>query len=109
MIFDSCYKVSKHPALTDMPPEMRPFGLQRLYKFQNGYGASVVRFGWRFRDKKKRYASYTKNDQQWELAVIRWVTPRRFEIVYNTPIASDILGYLTKADVEKVLDKIRKL
>jgi len=109
MIFDSCYKVSKHPAIVDMPAEMKPFGLQRLYKFQNGYGASVVRFGWRFHDDKKRYASYTRNDQQWEVAIIRWVSPRRFELAYNTSITGDVLGYLTKKGVEEVLEKIRKL
>lgn len=109
MIFDSCYKVLKHPITAEMPAEMKPFGLQRLYKFQNGYGASVVRFGWRFHDNVKRYASNTLNDRQWELAVIRWVSPRRFELSYDTPITSDILGYLTKQDVEEVLEKIRKL
>jgi hypothetical protein len=79
-----------------------PFGSQRIYRFPNGYGASVVRIP---------LFTYTNNNNEWELAVIRFKNKRndKFELCYDTPITDDVIGYLEEADVEKILHKIQKL
>lgn len=74
-------------------------GIQKLYSFENGYGASVVRH---------RY-SYGGRDGLWELAVIRFGSDGDYELVYDTPITSDVLGHLSDSEVEDVLRKIAAL
>lgn len=78
-------------------------GVQKLYRFDNGYGASVVRFmlgglG----------GSYGAEAGLWELAVIRWAADD-YELTYDTPITDDVMGHLSDAEVEETLAKIRDL
>jgi len=73
-------------------------GEQRIYRYANGYGASVV---------CNEY-SYGGNDGLWELAVIRW-RENNFDIVYDTPITDDVIGYLSEDDVAKLLCEIAAL
>ncbi len=68
-------------------------GTQRLYRFDNGYGASVVRHAY----------SYGT-----ELAVIRW-NGGDFDLVYDTPISADVIGHLTESEVGDLLRRISKL
>ena len=84
-------------------------GTQRLYKFDNGYGASVVRFVIGTNPiTGETYGSYTDGDDEWELAVINF-TDEGFRLVYDTPITDDVLGHLTEDDVEKTLVAIKAL
>lgn len=73
-------------------------GHQRLYRFENGYGASVIR----------NYMSYGGSDGLWELAVIEW-DGASYELTYETPIASDVIGYLSDAEVDEKLAEIKAL
>lgn len=73
-------------------------GVQKLYKFPNGYGASVVQHSF----------SYGKDRGLWELAVIKW-KGEGFDLVYDTHITDDVLGYLTESDVIKTLGEIKEL
>jgi hypothetical protein len=68
-------------------------GQRRLYKFSNGYGASVIR----------NSASYGNEDGLWELAVL----DTDGKIDYTTSITEDVLGYLTTDDVEDILEQIK--
>ena len=68
-------------------------GQRKLYKFSNGYGASVIR----------NSASYGNEEGLWELAVLG----TDGEIDYTTSIADDVLGYLTENDVEYILEQIK--
>jgi hypothetical protein len=68
-------------------------GQRRLYKFSNGYGASVIR----------NSASYGNEDGLWELAVL----DTDGKIDYTTSIGSDVVGYLTTDDVEDILEQIK--
>lgn len=70
-------------------------GVQYLYKFGNGYGASVVRHGF----------SYGNKLGLWELAVLN----KADELDYTTPITDDVMGHLTEADVELTLNQIKAL
>ena len=77
-----------------MPDHFYSEGELYQIDFPNGLGASVVR---------SKY-SYGGRNGLWELAVVRG-----HEIVYDTPITHDVLGYLTDADVEKVLAQIEAI
>lgn len=74
--------------------------MQRVYRFPNGYGASVIRGG---------MAAYGGL----ELAVIKWsgegVDESKWSLCYSTPITDDVLGYLTDADVTRLLGEIKSL
>ena len=75
-------------------------GTQKIYKFDNGFGASVIRTEY----------SYGSEDGLWELAVIRFLGDvEKFEIVYDTGITDDVIGDLTPGGVEQELEKIEKL
>ena len=60
--------------------------------FDNGYGASVITGG------------YGDESAPYELAVLH-----RGRIVYDTPITDDVIGWLTAAEVEELLDRIAAL
>lgn len=70
-------------------------GTQQIYKFPNGYGASVI---------QSRF-SYGGDRGLWELAVLN----SREELDYSTPITSDVLGYLTWDEVQTTLAQIAAL
>lgn len=73
-------------------------GVQKLYKFKNGYGASVVRHTF----------SYGSDQGLWELAVLEY-HGENWEICYHTPITSDVIGYLNQEQVDDLLNKIKNL
>lgn len=73
-------------------------GFHALFRFQNGYGASVVSHPY----------SYGGDRGLFELAVIHWADTE-WDLCYETDITSDVLGYLNRNDVHKLLDRIEKL
>ena len=79
-------------------------GVQRLYRFENGYGASVVR----------HQGSYGGPKGLWEIAVIKWAdqyerTDADWYLCYSTPITEDVIGYLKEDQVNTILSFIEKL
>ncbi|MHA1868702.1 MAG: hypothetical protein ACTSXD_11715 [Candidatus Heimdallarchaeaceae archaeon] len=79
-------------------------GIQKIWRFKNNFGASAVRFS------LGTYGgSYGAEKGLWELAVIHFIDDERFEIKYDTGITEDVIGYLTKKEVENYLKKIKKL
>lgn len=75
-----------------------PNGEQKVFRFPNGLGASVVR----------SYFSYGTPDL-WELGVIRFTGADTWQLVYSTPVTDDVLGHLTWEDVEARLAEIAAL
>ena len=69
-------------------------GMQIIYDFPNGYGASVVRHEF----------SYGGKNGLFELAVLR-----NGNITRETSVTDDVLGWLKPSDVLETLDKIKKL
>lgn len=69
-------------------------GIQLIYGYPNGYGASVVLHD----------GSYGQSQGLFEVAVTH-----SGELCYATPIASDVLGWQTFADVDQVLKQIEGL
>lgn len=79
-------------------------GIQRIYRFPNGFGASVVRHAF----------SYGGDIGLWELAVIQFdpeflENNDRWLLTYETPITDDVLGYLSDEQVNETLNKISAL
>lgn len=76
-------------------------GIRKLYKFPNGYGASVI----------KTPFSYGGFQDLWELAVVTNIADDNssFDLCYTTTITNDVLGYLSDEDVENVLKQIMEL
>jgi|TARA_A200000159_G_C7003833_1_gene206834 hypothetical protein len=74
-------------------PDMN--GYQLIYKFDNGYGASVVKHDFSYGGKKGLY----------EIAVL----DNDGDLCYDTPITSDVIGHLNMAEVDKILVNISHL
>ena len=75
-------------------------GIQKQYKFSNGYGASVVCHDGSYG------GPYKKNGKNlWEIAVL----DSDNDITYHTPITQDVIGYCTEEMVEEVLKEISEL
>ena len=74
-------------------------GAQKVYRFENGRGASVVCHSF----------SYGGAEGLWELAVLRLLGGEEFSLDYSTPLTSDVLGWLDDADVEEALLQIAAL
>ena len=74
-------------------------GTQYIFRFKNGYGASVV---------KTRY-SYGHAHDLWELAVIRFYDGDRWRLNYDTPVTDDVEGCLEDKDVRNLLKRIMEL
>lgn len=74
-------------------------GLDAKMYFENGYGISVIRFKTPY-----GYGSYTLNEKQWEIAVLRGE-----DICYDTPITDNVIGYLSAREVTKIMKQIQQL
>lgn len=74
-------------------------GIQYVFKFENNYGASVVKHG----------GSYGHSQDLWELAVLMYDDLNNRELCYDTPITEDVEGYLTDENVRDLLAKIKEL
>jgi hypothetical protein len=85
--------VAKHTPYIEQ--EHRMGGIQRRYRFENGYEASVI----------KTSFSYGGNDGLWELAVMG----PDGEIDYTTPVTTDVIGHLSDSDLDDTLDLIAAL
>jgi hypothetical protein len=88
-------------AMTERPHPAGMGGVQKLFRFPNGYGASVVQFPY----------SYGGDRGLWELAVIRYSGEDNdsFSLTYDTPITNDVLGHLNEQDVDALLDQVAAL
>lgn len=79
------------PAFMNPDPE----SFQYEFKFDNGYGASVIRNAY----------SYGGDEGKFELAVIG----QDGDLTYDTPITDDVEGWLSVDDVNALLDQIAAL
>lgn len=70
-------------------------GVQHIYQFPNGYGASVIR----------HEGSYGYAQGLWEMAVL----DAHKELCYSTSVASDVIPRLTEQGVMLKLNEIMQL
>lgn len=73
-------------------------GVQVIVFFENNYGASIIKYKF----------SYGSREGLFEIAVIKG-NINSWDICYDTPITSDVLGYQTSEDINNVLEKISNL
>jgi hypothetical protein len=73
-------------------------GIQKIYRFANGFGASVVQHQY----------SYGGDRGQWELGVIKF-DGDDWDLTYDTDVTGDVIGYLEWSEVESYLDQIAAL
>lgn len=71
---------------------------QTLYKFPNGFGASVV----------FHIGSYGYKQGLCEIAVISWLG-EEWEITYSTSVTDDVIGYLDSEQRDRTLEDIFNL
>lgn len=75
-------------------------GIQYLFRFENGRGASVV----------KHSFSYGNQADLWELAVVKWNDDNSdWHLDYDTDITDDVLGFLSDEEVRETLQRIKGL
>jgi hypothetical protein len=79
-----------HPRITG--------GTQTVYKFPNGYGASVITGN----------LFYTDEDHPYELAVVKF-DGEVYKLDYSTPITNDVIGHLNEQGVHDTLVQIKAL
>lgn len=90
----------EHKPILKRPHPAGMGGTQEVYRFENGYGASVVQF----------LGSYGFKSGLYELAVIQFKGDGdRFTLTYETPITDDVIGYLSRKEVNETLDRIAAL
>ena len=77
---------------------MRNGGEQKVYKYANGLGASVVRSEY----------TYGGDAGLFELAVVQF-DGDEWSITYDTPITSDVIGHLDDEAVNDLLKRIESL
>ena len=75
-------------------------GVQKVYKIENGYGASDVCHDGSYGGP---YDEFEKN--LWEIAVL----DSEGVITYHTPVTQDVIGHQSDEDVERVLKEISEL
>lgn len=90
-------EIDKYVVRLNKEHSIRGERIQKLYKFDNGFGASVV---------KSPY-TYGGTEDLWELAMLLWLDESEYELYYCDIVNDDVLGYLTDMDVYEALDKIK--
>ena len=76
-------------------------GCQYIFRFNNGFGASVV----------SHKGSYGYKEGLWELAVIKF-NPEidgDWSLTYETDITDNVIGWLDDDKVNELLDRIKNL
>jgi hypothetical protein len=78
-------------------------GIQHDFKFENDFGASVINFG----------CGRNEPLHKWELAVLKFIRIDgkivSSEIVTDTNITNDVMGWLSSTKVASTLRRIKRL
>lgn len=89
-------------------------GVQKLYRFSNNFGASVVRFrlpATPYSELGGSYGSYTDNENEWEVGIIKFDGAKDddYDLEYGTPISDDVIGHVSDDKLEMLLYHISLL
>lgn len=90
--------VGSIPGLVKAGPRLYQDGIQLVFRFPNGFGASVI----------EGEGSYGV-----ELAVLSWETPAtsndEYDLTYTTPVTGDVEGHLDAERLADLLNQIQAL
>ena len=78
---------------------------QAIQFFENGFGISIINI----KNHDETFLSYTKSEEEYEIAVLQKRKNGSSSITYETPITDDVIGHLRIKDVYKIMKKIEKL
>ena len=78
---------------------------QAIQFFENGFGISIINI----KTHGGTFLSYTKSEEEYEIAVLQKRENGSSSITYETPITNDVIGYRRIKDVYKIMKKIEKL
>jgi len=78
-------------------------GKKARMHFDNGYGVSIVKHPFSYGG-----SSYTNNENEWEVAIL-FGNEKEWELTYNTPIANDVIGWLSEDEVTDIMIKVQEL
>jgi hypothetical protein len=92
----------KEYLIAENPNPDRPHN-QRLYKFPNNYGASVV---WSNGGGLLVRGSET---HPYELAVLKFYSENAYYLDYETSITNDVIGYQNEEQITDLLIRIKNL
>jgi len=84
--------------LNELPRTILDNGSKYLAKYENNYGASIVRSSY----------SYGGKDGLFELAVLKYKGDD-CNLCYTTPITDNVIGWLDTQEVGDLLEKIKAL
>ena len=76
---------------------------QWIYDGQNGYGASIIPYIFRFEE--------SNYEDSFEVAIIKFtdLDHIHFDLDYSTEITDDVVLYLTEDEVSDILDRVDTL
>lgn len=85
----------------DVVIKEEPTTVQKLYRFSNGFGASVIRGEF----------TYGNDEGLWELAVLKFEGEGGYKLAYPKEVCpdEDVVGWLTDAQVDDLLVKVANL
>ena len=95
----NCGEFKKYIISEELVDRLFKYGKHYLFKFENNYGASVV----------KNDSSYGFEEDLWEMSVIKFDNNGDINLLYDTPITDNVLGYLTDEKVVNYLKQIKEL
>ena len=78
---------------------------QAIQFFENGFGISIINI----KNHDGTFLSYTKSEEEYEIAVLQKRENGSSSITYETPITDDVIGYLGIKEVYKIMKEIEKL
>lgn len=88
--------MNKNDYLQSFDPSLNG-GTQRVYKFPNGYGASVIVGG------TMAYGGH-------EIAVLKFTGDDEFHLCYDTPVTNDVIGHVRdESHEDEILAMIHNL
>lgn len=74
-------------------------GPQAIFRFDNGYGASVIQNG----------MSYGREAGLWELAVLEFDADGEWNLCYDSGITDDVIGWQNADEIDALLKRIQEL
>lgn len=91
-------ELDKLPEMVSYKADTHLGGPHLVAFFENGYGVSVI----------QNLYSYGGRDGRWEAAVLKG-NQEEWRIVYDTPVANDVVGWLSEDEVKEFALAVSRL